>query len=146
MPGWHTQLFVIWVVAGLHGSLAVASTQNITTLIKAFGESSMLREMANLVLVMGNRTNIDNMAQGSQKVLDKVLRLVDAYDLYGSVAYPKRHESDQVTDIYRYAHRTRGVFVNIALQEPFGLTLVRRGLERETCLVCWNTRGPLLRS
>jgi len=29
------------------------------------------------------------MAQGSQKVLGQVLKLIDLYDLYGSVAYPK---------------------------------------------------------
>lgn len=106
-------------------------TQNIATLVRAFGEHPVLREVANLVLVMGNRENIESMAAGSQKVLDQVLRLIDAYDLYGSVAYPKRHASDDVTDIYRYAYRTNGVFVNIALQEPFGLTLVRQ----RTCVL-----------
>ena len=29
------------------------------------------------------------MAGGSQKVLGQVLKLIDLYDLYGSVAYPK---------------------------------------------------------
>lgn len=31
------------------------------------------------------------MAAGSARVMESVLKLVDAYDLYGSVAYPKRH-------------------------------------------------------
>jgi len=35
------------------------------------------------VLVMGNRDVIDGMAAGSAKVLDQVLKLIDAYDLYG---------------------------------------------------------------
>lgn len=33
-----------------------------------------------------------------------------------SVAYPKRHSQDDISDIYLLPHHTRGVFVNIALQ------------------------------
>lgn len=98
--------------------------KNLTTLVKAFGEHPMLRELANLVLVMGNRDNIASMAAGSQKVLTQVLQLIDTYDLYGSVAYPKHHGQSDISDIYLYAADTRGVFVNIALQEPFGLTVI----------------------
>lgn len=65
--------------------------KNIVTLVRAFGENSTLREIANLVLVMGNRSKIDSLAKGSQQVLTTVLKLVDEYDLYGSVAYPKAH-------------------------------------------------------
>jgi sucrose-phosphate synthase len=107
--------------------------KNLTTLVKAFGEHPMLRELANLVLVMGNRDNIASMAAGSQKVLTQVLQLIDTYDLYGSVAYPKHHGQSDISDIYLYAADTRGVFVNIALQEPFGLTVIdRRHLQRRT--------------
>jgi len=59
---------------------------------------------------------IDSMAPGSAKVLDQVLKLIDAFDLYGSVAYPKRHTQDDISDIYLLPAATRGVFVNIALQ------------------------------
>ena len=40
-------------------------------------------------MLQGNRDNIESMAGGSQKVLGQVLKLIDLYDLYGSVAYPK---------------------------------------------------------
>ncbi|KDD73052.1 hypothetical protein H632_c2586p0, partial [Helicosporidium sp. ATCC 50920] len=98
--------------------------KNLTTLVRAFGESPMLRELSNLVLVMGNRDAIDSMAGGSQKVLLQVLKLIDYYDLHGSVAYPKHHEQSDISDIYRFATATRGVFTNVALQEPFGLTVI----------------------
>jgi sucrose-phosphate synthase len=65
--------------------------KNIATLVKAFGENKMLRELANLVLIMGNRTSIDHLAKGSQQVISTVLKLIDEYDLYGSVSYPKAH-------------------------------------------------------
>ena len=57
--------------------------KNLHTLVKAFGEDPMLREFANLVLIMGNRDNIDSMGSGVQKVLVGVLKLIDAYDLHG---------------------------------------------------------------
>eukprot|EP00899_Mesostigma_viride_P015876 jgi/Mesvir1/2428/Mv22163-RA.1 len=98
--------------------------KNITTLVKAFGQNAQLREVANLVLVMGNRDNIDKLAAGSAGVLTSVLKLVDTYDLYGCVAMPKRHTQADVPDIYRFTAYTKGVFTNPALMEPFGLTLI----------------------
>eukprot|EP00249_Psilotum_nudum_P018799 c26968_g1_i1 orf=498-3647(-) len=98
--------------------------KNITTLVKAFGECRPLRDLANLTLVMGNRADIDGMPGGNAAVLTTILKLIDKYDLYGQVAYPKHHKQSEVPDIYRLAARTKGVFVNPALVEPFGLTLI----------------------
>ncbi|KAI8524426.1 hypothetical protein RHMOL_Rhmol13G0149400 [Rhododendron molle] len=98
--------------------------KNITTLLKAFGECRPLRELANLTLIMGNRDDIDEMSAGSASVLTTVLKLVDKYDLYGQVAFPKHHKQCDVPEIYRLAGKTKGVFVNPALVEPFGLTLI----------------------
>lgn len=74
--------------------------------------------------VQGNRELIDSMAGGSAKVLTQVLKLIDNHDLYGSVAYPKRHTQKDISDIYRLSLATHGVFTNVALQEPFGLTVI----------------------
>nr|ADG01610.1 sucrose phosphate synthase [Xerophyta humilis] len=98
--------------------------KNITTLLKAFGESRPLRELANLTLIMGNRDDIDGMSTGNASVLTTVLKLIDKYDLYGLVAYPKHHIQSDVPEIYRLAAKTKGVFINPALVEPFGLTLI----------------------
>ncbi|CAI9762800.1 unnamed protein product [Fraxinus pennsylvanica] len=98
--------------------------KNITTLVKAFGESRSLQELANLTLIMGNRDDIDEMSAGSANVLTTVLKLVDTYDLYGQVAFPKHHKQSDVPDIYRLAAKTKGVFINPAFIEPFGLTLI----------------------
>jgi sucrose-phosphate synthase len=98
--------------------------KNIATLLKAYGESPALREMANLVIVAGNRSDIRKMDKGAREVLNEILYLIDYYDLYGHVAYPKFHEPDDIPDLYRLAAKTKGVFVNPALTEPFGLTLL----------------------
>jgi len=53
-----------------------------------------------------------------------VLAEIDNYDLYGEVAYPKRHLREEVGSLYRWVAAGGGVFVNCALGEPFGLTLL----------------------
>lgn len=98
--------------------------KNIATLVRTYGEHEQLREHANLVIIAGNRDDIQGMEKGPRDVLTGLLYLIDRYDLYGKVAYPKHHSSEDVPDLYRLAARTRGVFVNPALTEPFGLTLI----------------------
>ena len=98
--------------------------KNIATLIKAFGENKRLREKANLVIVAGERDDIMTMEKTSRRVLQEMLFLIDYYDLHGSIAYPKKHSADDVPDLYRLAAKTKGVFINPALTEPFGLTLL----------------------
>ncbi|KAL5993241.1 sporulation-specific protein 4 [Asimina triloba] len=98
--------------------------KNVTTLLKAFGECRPLRELANMTLILGNRDDIEEMSGSSSAVLTTVLKLIDRYDLYGQVAYPKHHKQSDVPQIYRLAAKTKGVFINPALVEPFGLTLI----------------------
>ncbi|KAM0832204.1 hypothetical protein ACQ4PT_065044 [Festuca glaucescens] len=102
--------------------------KNITTLVKAFGECRPLRELANLTLIMGNREAISKMSNMSAAVLTSVLTLIDEYDLYGQVAYPKHHKHSEVLDIYRLAARTKGAFVNVAYFEQFGVTLIEAAM------------------
>ncbi len=98
--------------------------KNITTLLQAYGESKELQQLANLVIVAGNRDSILEMEEGPQRVMTRLLLQIDCYDLYGKVAYPKHHDSDDVPLLYRLAASSRGVFINPALTEPFGLTLI----------------------
>ncbi len=107
--------------------LAVArpdDRKNFETLVKVYGQSRQLRELANLVLVMGKREDLRELAPGQKRVLQNVLTLIDVYDLYGHVAYPKSHHPSDIPELYRWAAKHRGVFVNPALTEPFGLTLL----------------------
>ena len=98
--------------------------KNIESLLHAFGASEELRERANLVIVAGNRNAIDDLEDGAREVVTNLVMLIDRYDLYGRVALPKQHKPDDVPSYYRAAARSRGVFVNPAFTEPFGLTLL----------------------
>ncbi|GER32060.1 sucrose-phosphate synthase [Striga asiatica] len=116
--------------------------KNLITLVKAFGECRQLRDLANLTLIMGNRDTIDDMSSTNSSVLLSILKLIDKYDLYGQVAYPKHHKQSDVPDIYRLAAKTKGVFINPAFIEPFGLTLIEaaaRGLP----IVATKNGGPV---
>jgi sucrose-phosphate synthase len=98
--------------------------KNLETLIRAYGENEELRQRANLVLLIGARDDLDDLPRAQRVVLEEMLHLIDRWDLYGQVAYPKRHSPDDVAEVYRLATHRRGVFVNPAITEPFGLTLI----------------------
>ena len=107
--------------------LAIArpvTKKNLAALIHAFGGSPRLRDRANLVILAGTRDDIATLEPESRDNLREMLALIDRYDLYGHIAYPKTHSSDDIPAFYAYARERRGVFVNPALNEPFGLTLL----------------------
>jgi len=98
--------------------------KNIAALVEAYGRSAELQLLANLIIVAGNREDIDELEGGAQEVFHELLVAIDRHDLYGRVALPKHHEREQVPLIYRIVAATGGIFVNPALTEPFGLTLI----------------------
>ena len=116
--------------------------KNIVTLLEAYGRSSRLQELANLVIIAGNRDDIRELNEGAQNVLTELLLVIDCYDLYGCVALPKHHTSGEVADIYRLAAASRGVFINPALTEPFGLTLLEAAASGLP-LVATENGGPV---
>ncbi|MEO8398349.1 MAG: HAD-IIB family hydrolase, partial [Ignavibacteriaceae bacterium] len=99
--------------------------KNITGLITAYGEDLDLQKKANLAIFAGLRKDIREMEDNEREVLTDILLLMDKYNLYGKMAIPKRHDTEhEVPQLYRIAAETGGVFVNAALVEPFGLTLI----------------------
>jgi hypothetical protein len=62
---------------------------------------------------MGNRDDIEQMSGSNGVVLTSALKLIDKYDLYGQVAYPKHHKQSDVPEIYRLAAKTKVLFIYI---------------------------------
>lgn len=116
--------------------------KNIVGLLEAYGQSPRLQALANLVIVAGNRDDIRELNDGAQSVLTELLLVIDCYDLYGRVALPKHHASNEVAEIYRLAAASHGVFVNPALTEPFGLTLLEAAASGLP-LVATENGGPV---
>ncbi|AOC96650.1 Mannosylfructose-phosphate synthase [Flavobacterium anhuiense] len=99
--------------------------KNLNTLIEVYGKDKELQSIANLVIFAGIRKDIAKMPESEKNVLTDLLLLMDKYDLYGKMAIPKKHDvENEVSIIYRYAAEKRGVFVNLALHENFGLTVI----------------------
>ncbi len=99
--------------------------KNIAGLITAYAEDKELQAIANLAIFAGIRKNITRMEENERNVLTKMLLLMDRYDLYGKLAIPKKHDFySEVPELYRLCAESRGIFVNPALVEPFGLTLI----------------------
>ena len=98
--------------------------KNVQILIEAFGQSQELQEKANLVIFVGTRDDVRDLENNAQQIFEDLLFTIDRYDLYGKVAYPKTLSSEDIGVIYRLGALSGGVFVNPALTEPFGLTLI----------------------
>lgn len=117
--------------------------KNIAGLITAYGEDLELQSMANLAVFAGIRKDISKMEDNERDVLTEILLLMDKYDLYGKIAIPKKHDFEyEVPELYRIAAEKKGVFVNSALTEPFGITLI----ESAACglpVIAPNDGGPL---
>ena len=117
--------------------------KNIDGLIHAYGSDPELQAIANLAIFAGIRRDIADMPPGEKEVLTEILLLMDKYNLYGRLAIPKKHDAElDVPQAYRLCASKRGVFVNIALTEPFGLTL----LEAASCgcpVVATSHGGPV---
>jgi len=117
--------------------------KNINGLLEAYGNNQELKAIANLAIFAGIRSNIAMMEDNEQAVLTDMLLQMDRYDLYGKLAIPKKNDfATEVPELYRICAESQGVFVNPALVEPFGLTLI----EASACglpIVATNDGGPV---
>jgi sucrose-phosphate synthase len=99
--------------------------KNIAALIEMYGRNKQLQAIANLAVFAGIREDIESMPDNEQQVLTDMLLAMDRWDLYGKMAVPKNHTSEtDVPEVYRIAAKSRGVFVNSAFIELFGLTAI----------------------
>jgi sucrose synthase len=99
--------------------------KNLTGLVEAFGKSDKLRKQANLVLVA---SVIDPEQSGDAEEkgeIGKMHELIDRYQLHGSIRWIGRMlASEDAGEVYRIMADRRGVFVQPALFEAFGLTIL----------------------
>lgn len=98
--------------------------KNLPRLLEAYVGSARLRRRANLVVLAGQHERVRAERDAQSRELDRLHALVARHGLGGRVALPPSHAPESVTQLYRLAARRRGVFVNVARHEPFGLTLI----------------------
>ncbi|GBG13498.1 sucrose-phosphate synthase [Novimethylophilus kurashikiensis] len=98
--------------------------KNLEGLLAAYGNDTALKDKANLVVVAGVREDIRQMEEAQRSIMVDLLLDIDRHDIWGKVAIPKHIGQEDIPGLYQIAARSRGVFVNPALTEPFGLTLI----------------------
>lgn len=94
--------------------------KNLAALVRLYGADAGLYRKANLVVLAGQHDHAD---REEAAVLEELRSLADRQHLTGRVALPARHSAGDVAALYAHAAKG-GVFVNPALHEPFGLTLL----------------------
>jgi sucrose synthase len=98
--------------------------KNLSGLVEAYGMNPELQELANL-MVAGGTTDIAQSEDTEEKTeIEKIYRLVKAYDLDGRLRWLPSVEKSETGELYRIVADSRGVFVQPALFEGFGLTVL----------------------
>jgi len=99
--------------------------KNLTSLVRWFGESEELQETANLIIVAGS-VDINNSADNEEREqIETMYRYVDEYNLYNRIRWiGKLFRKDQAGELYRLIADRKGIFVQPALFEGFGLTVL----------------------
>ena len=98
--------------------------KNLTGLARWFGESERLRRAANLFIVAGfvdpeNSNDVEEQAE-----IERMHEIMDTYELDGQMRWVKHVDRVVGGELYRFVADRRGVFVQPALFEAFGLTVV----------------------
>jgi len=105
--------------------------KNTSGLMLAYASSGQLREKTNLMIIAGSVEDplkIENrkkFKKNEQTIIDKLKKIIEENSLNGSVVFsPGFDFSTEMPCVYRFAGRNNWIFVNPALHEPFGLTIV----------------------
>lgn len=100
-------------------------------LIRAYAESESLQENSNLLIVAGKvedplePENHNKFEEKELTIIKGLIAIINKFELEGKVCIsPGFDYSNEMPFIYRYAARNNWIFINPALHEPFGLTIV----------------------
>jgi sucrose synthase len=117
--------------------------KNLAGLVEWYAQNEELREAANLLIVGGRLRVEESNDRDEREQIERTHWLFDEYGLEGSVRWVEMQtDKTKVGEFYRFAADQRGAFVQPALFEAFGLTVVE---SMATGLPTFATRygGPL---
>ncbi|MFA3782181.1 sucrose synthase [Melioribacteraceae bacterium 4301-Me] len=99
--------------------------KNLTSLVKWFGESKELQELCNLIIVSGK---IDQSLSNDDEEKEQITlmhNLINKYKLSDKIRWiGKLFNKDETGEIYRIIADKKGIFIQPALFEGFGLTVL----------------------
>ena len=99
--------------------------KNLTGLVSWYGENQKLRQEANLLVVAGFLRAEDSRDEEERACILEMHHLFQEYELHEQVRWLGcRLDKNLTGELYRYVADSRGIFVQPALFEAFGLTVV----------------------
>ncbi|MEG3989043.1 sucrose synthase [Microcoleus sp. S28C3] len=99
--------------------------KNLTGLAELFGKSQELQEKCNLILVAGKLRVEETEDYEEAEEIKKLYAIIDQYNLHGKIRWLGVRLSKSLSgEIYRVIADTQGIFVQPALFEAFGLTIL----------------------
>jgi len=98
--------------------------KNITGLIESFGLSKKLQDHYNLVFAAGTIHIQDSTDPEERQEIEKAYRLINEYDLHGKFRWLPSISKLETGEVYRIIADQGGIFVQPALFEAFGLTII----------------------
>ncbi len=99
--------------------------KNLTGLAECFGKSKELQEHCNLILVAGKLKASDSTDAEEINEIKKLYQIIDKYNLQGKIRWlGLRLSKNDSGEIYRIIGDRQGIFVQPALFEAFGLTVL----------------------
>ncbi|MEG5041820.1 MULTISPECIES: sucrose synthase [unclassified Microcoleus] len=99
--------------------------KNLTGLAELFGKSPELQEKCNLILVAGKLRVEETEDYEEAEEIKKLYAIIDQYNLHGKIRWLGVRLSKSLSgEIYRVIADAQGIFVQPALFEAFGLTIL----------------------
>lgn len=99
--------------------------KNVAGLVEWYGRSERLRRAANLLIIAGHVDPARSDDREEQAQIARLHELMDRYGLDGEVRWlGRRLDKNVAGELYRHLADRRGVFVQPALYEAFGLTVI----------------------
>ncbi len=99
--------------------------KNLTSLVKWFGESKELQKEANLIIVAGNVDANKSNDEEEKEQIRLMHELINKYNIDDKIKWiGKLFRKDQTGEVYRLIADHKGIFVQPALFEGFGLTVL----------------------
>jgi len=99
--------------------------KNLTGLAECFGQSKDLQEHCNLILVAGKLRTEESDDNEERDEIIKLYHIINEYNLHGKIRWlGVRLSKSDSGEIYRVIADHKGIFVQPALFEAFGLTIL----------------------
>ncbi|AFZ51284.1 sucrose synthase [Dactylococcopsis salina] len=99
--------------------------KNLTGLVECFGRSPQLQEHCNLILIAGKLHVSETTDSEEKDEIEKMYRLIEEYNLQGKIRWlGVRLPKSDSGEVYRVIADHHGIFVQPALFEAFGLTIL----------------------